>query len=435
VIQQINAENIGIDSIGTVFNAVFRHKIKVYLIIDEYDHFANDLIAIGTRAGEDFYKKMVTANGLVRDFYEKIKASTKSSIICRTFITGISPVMLDDLTSGYNIAEILTLNPTYNEMLGFTQAEVEELMEETGVDPALINVDMVAYYNGYLFHKNGKNRVYNPSMVLYFFRQILIYGKPPKNIVDSNAGTDYERLKRLTQNENNREIILQIIKEGSVTSKILERFSIDMINDDSYFISLLFYMGMLTVKASYYLELELCIPNYSIKTLYWEYLTKRIIETSPSMTISVQQLNKSIYSLAKGDVHQFVGYISENAFSKLSDYDLQQFDEKYIKILMLAYLFLNNIYIPMSEYETVPGRADIYLQRNPLQPDIRYEWVFEIKYSKSSAKDSEIIEKRNEGLEQLRQYIQSHRMKDRPDLKAALLVFTGKNKYEITEIQ
>jgi hypothetical protein len=123
---------------------------------------------------------------MVRDFYECVKAATKSSVVYRTFITGISPVMLDDLTSGYNIAELLTLDPKYNEMMGFTQEEVEALMVETGVEPALINVDMEAYYNGYLFHPDGENRVYNPAMILYFFGQILRYRRPPVNIVDQN---------------------------------------------------------------------------------------------------------------------------------------------------------------------------------------------------------------------------------------------------------
>jgi hypothetical protein len=390
---------------------------------------------MGTLAGKDFYKTMVTANGMVRDFYERIKGETKSSIVYRTFITGISPVMLDDLTSGYNIAELLTLKQKYNEMRGFTQAEVETLMSETGVDPALINVDMEAYYNGYLFHKDAKNRVYNPAMILYFFKQILDEGKPPENIIDPNLHTDYGRLQRLSQNKKNREILLQIMREGSIVSRILEKFPIDMIDDDSYFISLLFYMGMLTVEQPYQSRLKLCIPNYSIKIQYWEYLAKYVMETSPNITIQSGLLEDAIYALATtGNVQQFIAYISENAFSKLSDHDLQNFDEKYIQILMLAYLLMSNIYIPMSEYETVPGRADIFLQRNPRYPEITYEWIFEIKYCKTSAKKNEIAAKRDEGLEQLKQYLQSYRMKDRPNLKAALLIFIGKNKFEITTI-
>jgi hypothetical protein len=226
------------------------------------------------------------------------------------------------------------------------------------------------------------------------------------------------------------------MKDSSVVSKILEKFPIDMINDDSYFISLLFYMGLLTVEAPCRFRLKLCIPNYSIRTLYWEYLAKLIAETSPEMTVDSQLLNDAVYTLAmEGDIHRFIDYISENAFSKLSDYDLQRFDEKYIQALMLAYLFMSSAYIPMSEYETTPGRVDIFLQRSPLQPEIRYEWIFEIKYCKTSAKDDEIATKRDEGLKQLKGYLNSHRMKERPGLKAALLVFIGKNKFEITEIQ
>jgi multisubunit Na+/H+ antiporter MnhG subunit len=199
LIRMIDEERPGMDALDIAFDTVSKCEIQIYLIIDEYNHFANDLIALGTLQGKDFYKRMIAANGMVRDFYERVKTTTKSSVIYRTFITGISPVMLDDLTIGYNIAEILTLNPAYNEMMGFTQAEVEALMVETGVDPALINVDMEAYYNGYLFHPDGKNRVYNPAMILYFFGQILKYKRSPENIVDMNLDTDYSRLRSLTK--------------------------------------------------------------------------------------------------------------------------------------------------------------------------------------------------------------------------------------------
>ncbi|MDR1097800.1 MAG: ATP-binding protein [Tannerella sp.] len=435
-LDQIARKDPGVRTINLTFDAALNDNVKLFIIIDEYDHFANDLIAMGTRAGKDFYRTMVSANGLVRDFYERIKAATKSSAAYRTFITGISPVMLDDLTSGYNIAQILTIEPQYNEMMGFTQDEVEWLMRETGVDESCINVDIQAYYNGYLFHAEGQHRVYNPAMMLYFFEQILRHRKPPRDIIDLNLQTDYGRLRRLTQNERNRETLLQIMKDGGIVSEILKKFSIDMLSDDSYFISLLFYMGLLTINKPHFMKLYLSIPNYSIKTLYWEYLAKQIAETSPEMTIHSRPLDDAILALAmEGDVHQFVAYVSENAFGKLSDYDLQRFDEKYIQILLLAYLFMSKIYIPMSEYETVPGRADIFLQRNSLLPEIKYEWVFEIKYCKASAKDEEIAAKRAEGREQLKQYVHAHRMENRPGLKAALLVFIGKNRFEIVDLQ
>jgi hypothetical protein len=286
LIREIDEKDLGTSAWDIALNVVIDNDIQIYLIIDEYDHFANDLIAMGTSQGKDFYKTMVAANGMVRDFYERVKAATNSSVVYRTFITGISPVMLDDLTSGYNIATLLTLDPKYNEMMGFTQKEVEWLMIETGVDPELIRVDMEAYYNGYLFHPDGKHRVYNPAMILYFFEQIVNRKKTPENIVDLNLQTDYGRLRRLTQNEKNRETLLQIIKDGEVVAEILKKFSIDMLNDESYFVSLLFYMGLLTIKEPYRFRLKLCIPNYSIKILYWEYIAKQIVETSPEKTSS-----------------------------------------------------------------------------------------------------------------------------------------------------
>jgi hypothetical protein len=417
-----------------IFAAAEHDKVKLFFIIDEYDHFANDLIAMGSRMGKNLYKSVVTANGIVRDFFERIKMAAKLSILNRTFITGISPVMLDDLTSGYNIATILTLNPKYNEMMGFTQEEVEWLMVETGVDPALFNVDIKAYYNGYLFHKDGEHRVYNPAMMLYFFDQILEFRKPPEYLIDLNLQTDYGRLQKLAQNDRNRETLLQIVKEDGIVAEILRKFSIDMINDNDYFVSLLFYMGLLTIKEPYLYKLKLCIPNYTIKTIYWEYIMRLLRETSPDMTIETRYLDEAIYSLVDGNLEQFIAYVSENAFSKLSDHDLQRFDEKYIQILLLSYLFMSRAYVPMSEYEAVPGRTDIYLQRSPLFPEIKYEWIFELKYCKTDAKETDITAKGNEGVEQVKQYLQSNRFANRTDLKAAVIVFIGKNKYRILPV-
>jgi hypothetical protein len=433
LLHEIVENKYGISSLNMIFSVAKNNGVNIFVIIDEYDHFANDLIAMGNIIGEDLYKTMVRANGLVRDFYERIKDATKTSVR-RTFITGISPVMLDDLTSGYNIAEILTLNQKYNEMMGFTNHEIKWLMTETGVNPDFITIDIEKYYNGYLFNIEGENRVYNPAMVLYFFNQIIQFGKPPQEIIDLNLQSDYGRLQKLTQNEKNRNTLIQIMKDGYICANVLRKFSIDMIYDDDYFVSLLFYMGLLTIKDRYMLQTRLCIPNYTIQTIYWEYLAKLIRQNSPTIQMKSSELHAAIVKIAmQGEIHHFIDYVSKNAFSKLSDYDLQRFDEKYIQILLLAYLFMSNIYVPMSEYETVPGRADIYLHRSPLLPEIRYEWIFEIKYCKASSKPAEIEAKKEEGLQQLEQYVSSFRLQNRSDLKSALLVFIGKDKFEIIE--
>ncbi|GHV30787.1 hypothetical protein FACS1894177_04000 [Bacteroidia bacterium] len=435
LIQRIDQTRPGNGALQIGFEAIKSAGKKIFVIIDEYDHFANDLIAMGNMAGTDIYKTMIAANGIVRDFYEKLKNAAKSSIVNRTFITGISPVMLDDLTSGYNIAVVLTMEPKYNEMMGFTQEEVEWLMRETGVNPEHIKIDMPAYYDGYLFNADGKHCLYNPAMILYFFEQILRNDGPPKNIVDLNMQIDYGRLRRLFKNESNRETLLKIVKEGGIVSELLQKFPIDMLEDDSQFVSLLFYMGLLTIKGSYLNQMRLEIPNYSVKTLYWDYIVRMTQETSPLMTIQSQPLNESIIAAAmEGDINRFIEYVSKNAFSKFSDQDLKHFDEKYIQALLLAYLFMSKIYVPMSEYETVPGRTDIYLQRDPRLPQVKWEWILELKYCKTKAKPNEIAKLQKEGEEQIKQYLASHRLGNRSDLKAAVIVFIGKNKYEIKEL-
>ncbi|MDR2761023.1 MAG: ATP-binding protein [Planctomycetaceae bacterium] len=423
------------ESLNWAFRMAESAKIKIFMTIDEYDHFANDLIAMGSTLGKDFYKNVITANGLVRDFYEKLKIMSDSGIISQTFITGISPVMLDELTSGYNIALNYSLKKRYNEMLGFTRDEVNKLMNEVGINPTKIVVDMEYYYNGYLFNEEAENKVYNSTMILYFFGQLLEdNSKMPKNLIDPNLSIDPKRLTYLIKNDSNRDTLIHIIKEGGIVSNILEKFSIDYLNDNNYFVSMLFYLGLLTIKDSTLDDLRLVIPNYSIQTTFWSYLREYLENQSPEIKLDIQELNESIKAIAlDGDIHKFIDYVSKNAFSKLSVYDLQRFDEKYIKVLLLSYLLLHNSYIPISEYETAPGRTDIFLQRNPRFPQVKYEWALELKYCKTDAKELEISAKRKEGIEQLNQYINSSRLKDRPNLKSALIIFIGKDKYEIVE--
>ncbi|GHT01482.1 hypothetical protein AGMMS49525_02310 [Bacteroidia bacterium] len=406
--------------------------MKIFVIIDEYDHFANDLIAMGSQLGKDVYHNMVHANGLVRDFYEALKTGTKT-VIDRIFITGISPVMLDDLTSGFNIAVNLTLEPKYNEMMGFTQQEVEALMHETGVDPNFINVDMKMYYDGYLFHKNGEQRVYNPSMILYFFYQILTSQKAPENIIDDNLKTDYNRLRRMVQNEENRNTLIEIVQNNGIMSDVISKFSIDRLEDTKYFISLLFYMGLLTVDRYHDGRLYLKIPNYSIRTVYWEYLEQLTLEWNKDVMIDLRQQTDAVWQLAyPGNLHPYIEYVSKNIFSRLSNRDLQQFDEKYIKIMLLNGLFQSKLYVPRTEKEVENGYIDIFLQRSPLLPDIKYEWVWELKYLKKDDRKA-LQSARDDARAQLDKYRNSREFAERTDVRFASVIFIGKDKFEAEE--
>jgi hypothetical protein len=379
---------------------------------------------------------MVAANGLVRDFYETLKTGTKT-VVDRIFITGISPVMLNDLTSGFNIADNLSLKSKYNEMMGFTQEEVNMLMAETGVDPALINVDMEKYYNGYLFNKNGENRVYNPSMVLYFFNRIEDEQEPPEKIIDDNLRTDYGRLQRLAQGDQNCETLLAIAKDGGVASEIIEQFSIDTMYDDKYFISLLFYMGLLTIDKFYEGQTYLKIPNYSIQTLYWEYIGQLTVSVNREVRVDLSGQSAAIRELAYGgNPKPYVEYVSANIFSCLSNRDLIRFDEKYIKIMLLNGLLQSRLYMPVSEMEVQGGYVDVYLQRHPRLPDVKYEWVWEIKYIKEGDEKKKNLRQavKKEALAQLTRYRQAQYFAQRADVRFAAIIFIGKERYEAYEL-
>jgi hypothetical protein len=426
-VQTIRENSPGINALDFVYTAAANANITVFAIIDEYDHFANNLIAMGKT-----YKDEVKAGGIVRSFYEQLKAGT-DSVVKRIFITGISPMMLNDLTSGFNMATDYSLFPKYNEMFGFTREEVEWLMQETGVDKNLIKVDMEAYYNGYMFNEYGENKVYNSQMILYLFNQILQLGGQPRQIIDTNLQTDYERLRRLAENENNREKLLNITQEDGIFGNVTEKFSLDKLNSDEYFVSLLFYLGMLTNGGMRKGRAWLKIPNYSIRTLYWEYVVS-YVQDLEKKRVSTLELSDVISNMAfDGDIKPYLDFFTENFLKRLSNRDLQNFDEKYIKVMMLSTLFISQLYLPVSEAENINGYTDIYLQKHPAIEDIKFEYVFEIKYAKTGATDAEVKAKFEEAFLQIEKYKKDERFAGRSDLKFAALVFRGKGDCEARE--
>jgi hypothetical protein len=271
-------------------------------------------------------------------------------------------------------------------------------------------------------------------MILYFFNQILEEGTSPKHIIDENLKTDYKRIQNLVQNERNREKLLKIIKDNGIESDIIQQFSIDYMYNDEYFVSLLVYMGLLTIDKFEQGSLRLKIPNYSIQTLCWEYIAQITVNTNENVVIDLDKQKAALKELAyNGNPYSYIEYVSHNIFKRLSNRDLISFDEKYIKIMLFFGLFQSNLYIPISEQEVEDGYIDIFLHRSPRLPDIKYEWVWEIKYLKKENK-KELKTKQNESIEQLKRYKHSARFENRNDMKFASILFIGKDKYEIIEI-
>ena len=410
-----------------IFSQVKMTEKKIYIIIDEYDHFANDILAVGD--GE-FYQDTIRARGFVRDFYETLKIGAKS-VIDRIFITGISPIMLDDMTSGFNITDNLTMEEEFNEMLGFTSEEVSTIINKLNLDIDL--KELAEYFNGYLFSVYGEERVYNPDMVLYFLNRYKKKNRPPEKLISDNIKTDYGRLQRLMINKENKDLLEKIILEEEIVADIVTRFSFDRMYDQDYFVSLLFYMGLLTIDTKYRSRLILKIPNYVIKTIYWEYLQKKIIGQY-RININLDELRRSIEKLAyEGKIEPYIEYISNNILKHLSNRDLQKFDEKYIKIIFFINLISGQIYKVYSEREIENGYIDLLLEKDSRFPDVHYEWLWELKYLKKKDKSC-LDEIKKMGLEQLKKYAKSKQFVDKKSLKKALIIFIGKDEYEIIEL-
>ncbi len=408
--------------------AVKQENGKIYLIIDEYDHFANDIIAMGD---SNFYRKIIRATGFVRDFYETVKIGTES-VIDRIFITGISPIMLDELTSGFNIATNLTLNKIFNGMLGFTETEVKNIIKLLELDDQKEKLldKLQKNYDGYLFSKNAQQTLYNPDMILNFFNQWLMTGNYPEKLIDDNVRTDYGRLNRLIANEKNRQVVEGILADEGITTDIVTRFSFDRMYDQEYFVSLLYYMGLLTIKGERYGKIRLSIPNHVTRVIFWEYFERKLRDRY-NIEYDTEELAKSIWHLGfDGEIEPFVSYVSENVLKKLSNRDLINFDEKYIKVILFSYLITSNLYRPVSEPEIENGYLDIFLAKDIRMPDVKYEWVIELKYIKKNEKDR-LAKVKEEGLNQLERYANSRKFKNKKNVKNVVLVFIGKDEFKI----
>ncbi|MEZ4884860.1 MAG: AAA family ATPase [Chitinophagales bacterium] len=413
---------------------------KIYLLIDEYDHFANEILAFRF----DEFNNMVGTNGFVRKFYESLKTATRDGVIDRLFVTGVSPITLDSLTSGFNIATNISLEEDFNAMMGFKQAEVETILKKIEVpDGELGEVQkkIKGWYNGYLFSKYAEERVYNSDMVLYF---ALHYGRKkryPDELLDPNIVSDYTKIQRLFNIKNKEEehltYLKELLKTGTIESKLIREFDLARRFEKYDFISLLYYMGILTISEGGLDDLVFKMPNFVIEQLYYQYFHQIILEES-NLTGYQTNVHQKIKVLAlQNDIQPLVKY-TEAILSELSSRDKISFDEKYIKIIFTSAFYTSGIYTIHNEFEvkrskTEKGYVDILLiTRPPHKP--KYQFVIELKYlKKATAAKATIVKK--EAVQQLKNYLtHDDYLQKLHELKAYVILFVG-NVGEVVEVE
>jgi hypothetical protein len=274
---------------------------------------------------------------------------------------------------------------------------------------------------------------------MYFLYKVSVTEGEIEELIDANLKTDYGRIKRLLQKAENIEDLENIIEYGQVQSNVVSRFSIDKIHDSKNFLSLLYYMGLVTIaKAEKSGEALLKIPNYSSKTMYWEYMENIIMERNPKMIYRPNIIYQGLVTMAfDGDYMPFFEKFQRNFVSNISNRDLRNFSEKNVKFLLLSILFQTSLFLPISEPENSEGYIDMYLQRRSnLYPKILNDWVWEIKYIKEKDAENDVLidREKSEALEQLHRYKNSNLFKDRDDVRYLAVIFIGKKKYEILEM-
>ncbi len=435
--------------IGAVLDVVAATSHKIYLLIDEYDHFANRLLSAGEGT---VYDTIVKKTGFVRTFYATLKSGTRSGAVGRMFVTGVSPLMLDDLSSGFNIATHASMDIGLNELAGFTRADTERAVDELlATRPALAQIPELGdrdtlltvleeHYNGYRFSGDAEARLFNSDMVLYFLSSVDRSRKYPDNMLDRNVRTEYSHLQRIgtlsgAAVEARLALLQRILSEGHIRSEIIDQFGVKSVEDSqTHFLSLLYFLGMLTLGASprspYGYDLE--IPNRVIRELQWEHLAL-MLEENAKIQMDVSALREAIGAMAVlGDIAPFLSLFHTQVLQTFSNRDMRGLDEKTIKLLLMTYASLGRAFYPLSEREFAQGYGDLFLAASKNVAGANFSWLLEFKYLKVGAKQAQIEAAFAEAEAQVVRYsadpaLLPHLLGDKK-LKAGMLVFLGAKK-------
>ena len=367
--QTVNAEN----RLEYIALCCKQRNLPVYLIIDEYDNFTNVVLS---RYGHSRYHDLTHGAGFFRFFFNKIKGATTDSgaSFKRMFISGVSPVTLDDVTSGFNIASMITLDPRFNEVLGFTESEVREMLEYykaegkwDGNTEEILDV-MRKWYDNYCFSEECTDvKMYNPDMVLYFMNYLTANRMAPKTLVDNNVKTDYKKLKYLVLLDKhlngNFSRIKQIAEDGEIKANIETAFPAENLIEPDNFISLLFYFGILTIDRMERGKPVLRVPNLTIRQVLFSYIEQGYRDAEV-FRMKTMQLDDLMSGMAyDGDWRPVFEYFAEEVRNQTSIRDYIE-GEKAIQTLHLVYMNLTNYFVIFPEQEMNKGFSDLWLSPN-----------------------------------------------------------------------
>ena len=429
----VNKEDDAESILDNLFKAFYVQKSmeKIYVIIDEYDHFANELLGFNPEQ----FRGLVSKNGKVRKWYEILKKGTET-VVDRIFITGVAPITLDSLTSGFNIGTDITQDKDFNDMLGFTGDELKEILCNQNIsneEQEKIIPIMKENYDGYKFSLNAKNQIYNSNMCLYFLSRYIRLGEIPERLVDMNIASDYSKIGKmldLCKGENKLEILRKTVQGEAITSVLVEKFNPAIEFTEIDMISMLYYLGYLTISGELVGVPELVIPNKVMKEIYADYFMQ-LMNQEAEFRIDNSANQEILIQLAKEGRIDKIVEILRIYLNNLSNRDLIKFDEKYIKLIFYCIAMNIKAYWVKSEMEVNRNYPDLLLV--PRDRTKGYKSIMvEFKYLKKG-ENAKLEDKQNEAREQIERYCTFEEIKNIEGLRKYTMVVAG-NEIFVEEI-
>ena len=392
-----------------------RSGAQLYLIIDEYDNFTNTVL---NEEGEAIYHGLTHASGFYRETFKLYKPT-----FSRILMMGVSPVTMDDLTSGFNIASNISTRREFNMMLGFSEADVRQMIRYyqsvgrlDGHTEESLLAEMKPWYDGYCFSEDALDsdpKMFNCDMVLYYLNRIMQTGKSPREMIDPNTRTDYAKMRRLIQLDTldnyRRGIIHKISEQGYVMSRLQESFDASRLADRENFISLLFYYGMLTIGGIDGADLKLVIPNNNVRRQYYDWLLREYQSIARIDTSRINDVYKE--AALRGEWRPMLEALAEAYRETTSVRQLIE-GERNHQGFMTAYLSFNPYYLVAPEVELNHGYCDFFLLPDFIHyPMVAHSYILELKYLKADATKAEAEKQWAEAEDQIRGYAASPRVR------------------------
>ena len=412
-----------------IFIYILKHNLNLYILIDEYDNFANKLLL---NSQDDYLNIVSQKTASFKQFFTTLKAGTtgNNAPIKRMFITGVTPMTMYDVTSGFNIGDNISLRSEFQNMVGFTTDEVKKIVSDFGLNQKVDISLLQEWYDSYRFNIK-KDSIYNTDMVLYFIKNYISENELPTEMIDINVRSDYSKLKSIIYtnkklNGNFRTLQTLIGGESISISNLVQDFSALNLAKENNFKSFMFYLGLVTIKDRDF-DLNLKIPNETVKRIDIDFL-KNALELEKVFEIDISQLEREFKKFAlegKLDVFKYLAKLIKES-TGIRDYI---YNEQTVKSMYLAYLSLTPYFIIKSEEELNKGFCDIFLK--PLNPYIKYIGLVEFKYIKKSQKatKNKIATLVQEAKEQLLEYEQdelvTNYLKEGLLMQKIVIVFWG----------